>query len=213
MISRRSIIKLSVMCSIALLSISWGIRSANAVELAVGAESFIREMSETAIIRLTEPEITREERKIRLKAVINKYFHVPGIGKWVLGRAWRKASVEERKEYIVLFEQLLIESYVDKFASYNGETLQIVKTHVRNEKDAIVLSTLKRPELNQVVELEWRVRASNGVYKIIDIMVEGVSMGQTQRSEFASAIKNNGGDMAKFLDELRARITTPNSDS
>ena len=44
-----------------------------------------------------------------------------------------------------------------------------------------------------------------------DIMVEGVSMGQTQRAQFASAMKKNDDDMAKFLDELRSRVTIADS--
>ena len=211
MISRRWVIIRFVGCFVALLATSSSVRSADADELANGAENFIREMSETAILNLTEPDITREERKLRLQGVMDQYFYVPGIGQWVLGRFWRQASAEERKEYLDLFGQLIIESYVDKFASYTGESLEIVKTDIHNSKDAIVSSTLKRPELNQVVQLEWRVRTNNGVYKIIDIMVEGISMGQTQRSEFASALKSYGGDMGKFLEELRIRVSSHNS--
>jgi phospholipid transport system substrate-binding protein len=211
MINRRWIIIAVTGCFVALLGASSNVRRASADELAVGAESFIREMAQSAIRNLTEPDITREERKTRLQSVMDQYFHVPGIGRWVLGRHWRQASAEEREEYLELFGMLLIESYVDKFASYSGETLEIVKTDTRNEKDAIVSSTLKRPEINQVVQLEWRVRTNNGIYKIIDIMVEGISMGQTQRSEFASAIKSNDGDMGKFLEELRVRVSSQTS--
>jgi phospholipid transport system substrate-binding protein len=213
MISRRSIIATGAACVVALVVTVTGARNAAAEELAAGAEGFIRGMAETAILKLTEPNITREERKLRMQSVLDNYFHVPGIGQWVLGRFWRQASAEERKEYLSLFGRLIIESYVDKFSAYSGETLEIVKTNIRNSKDAIVSSTLKRPELNQIVQLEWRVRVNNGVYKIVDIMVEGISMGQTQRSEFASAIKHNGGNIGKFLDELRVRVASVSSGS
>ncbi len=210
MICRRLILTASMSFALSIIALTMNVNNARAGDLAEGAENFIRSMSETAIQELTAPDITRDERKLRLKNVIDTYFYVPGIGQWVLGRFWRQASVDERKEYIDLFGKLIIESYVDKFASYTGESLEIIKTDVR-KKDAIVSSTLKRPDINQVVQLEWRVRVNNGVYKIIDIMVEGISMGQTQRSEFASAIKNNGGNIGKFLDDLRARISPPAS--
>ncbi len=183
-------------------------RPASSDELADNAESFIRSMAETAIIKLTEQEISRDERKVRLREMMNEYFFVPGIAQWVLGRFWRQASKEERDEYVSLFEALMIESYVDRFATYNGETLNIIKTDVRNKKDVIVSSTLNRPETADAIQIDWRVRSNGTAFKIIDIMVEGVSMGQTQRSEFASSIKNNGGDIAKFLTELRERVQT-----
>ncbi len=181
-------------------------RPVHSGELGADAEEFIRSMAETAIIRLTDTEISRDERKVRMRALMNEYFYVPGIAQWVLGRFWRQASSEERDEYVALFEDLMVESYVDRFASYSGESLAIIKTDIRNERDVIVSSTLVRPESNEPVAVDWRVRARGDAYKVVDIMVEGVSMGQTQRSEFASAIKNNGGDISKFLTELRERV-------
>lgn len=175
------------------------------------AESFIQGMADDAIVNLTATDITRDERKNRMRELMDEYFFVPGIAQWVLGRFWRQASKEEREEYVLLFEDLLVETYVDRFATYSGETLEIVKTDVRNAKDVIVTSTLVRPTSTEPIEVEWRVRAHDDVYKIIDIMVEGVSMGQTQRAEFASAIKNNGGDISKFLAELRERIVVAGS--
>ena len=202
---------LNSLVAIVLLSGMLETRPATAGDLGAEAEFFIRGMADTAIVRLTEAEISREERKVRMRELMKEYFYVPGIAQWVLGRFWRQASEEERNEYMVLFEDLMVESYVDRFASYSGETLSIVKTDVRNEKDAIVSSVLNRPEADVALQLDWRVRAHGEAYKVIDIMVEGVSMGQTQRSEFASAIKNNGGDIAKFLTDLRERVTIASS--
>ena len=183
----------------------------SAADLAKEAEAFILEMSKTAIIRLTDPEISSDERKVRMRDMMTEYFHVPGIAQWVLGRFWRQASSEERDEYLALFEDLMVVSYVDRFDTYSGETLVIVKTDVRDGKDVIVSSTMTHPETNKPVQVDWRVRVRGGDYKVVDIMVEGVSMGQTQRSEFASAIKNNGGDITKFLTELRERIVISGS--
>jgi phospholipid transport system substrate-binding protein len=46
-------------------------------------------------------------------------------------------------------------------------------------------------------------------FKIVDVLVEGVSMGQTQRSDFASVIRNNGGALSGLLDEMRRRVRQP----
>jgi phospholipid transport system substrate-binding protein len=56
------------------------------------------------------------------------------------------------------------------------------------------------------VKVDWRLRAREGNYKIIDLMVEGLSMGQTQRSEFASVIRQNGGTVEGLLSELRKKV-------
>jgi phospholipid transport system substrate-binding protein len=54
--------------------------------------------------------------------------------------------------------------------------------------------------------VNWRVRLRDGKYKVIDVMVEGISMGQTQRSEFSSVIRKNGGKVKGLLVELRKRL-------
>jgi len=50
------------------------------------------------------------------------------------------------------------------------------------------------------------VRTRDGSMKVVDVSVEGVSMGQTQRSEFASIIQNNGGQVSGLLAEMRRRL-------
>ena len=145
--------------------------SAQCNDLAEGAESFIGSMANTAIIRLTDGKISRSERKERMREFMDEYFFVPGIAQWVLGRFWRKASENERLEYVSLFEDLMVESYVDRFASYSGETLTILRTDIRNKSDVIVSCSILRPKSTDSIQVDWRVRAHGDSYKIIDIMV------------------------------------------
>ncbi len=177
------------------------------------AKSFIQNMADDTIIKLTAPDIDRAERKQRMRSMMNNYFFVPGIAQWVMGRNWRKASEDEQREFVGLFEGLLIESYVDRFASYNGETLNIVSSDPRGKKDVIVSSTLHQPSSSSEIQLDWRVRLIGESYKIIDIMVEDVSMGQTMRSDFSSAIQDHDDDIAKFLEDLREKIRVADSET
>lgn len=176
--------------------------------LAEGARVIVEEMSADAVQKLTDPTIDRETRKQRMREMMEQYFHIEGIARWVLGRHWRKATESERAEYLDLYENLMIETYVDRFAGYQGESLTIGAVDVRDGKDAIVSTAFNRPNEDEPIAVDWRIRENDGSYKVIDIMIEGVSMGQTQRSEFASAIKNLNGDLGEFLVSLRQRIET-----
>ena len=51
--------------------------------------------------------------------------------------------------------------------------------------------------------VDWRVRGAPGAYKIIDVVVEGISMVVTQRSEFASVIRRGGGRLDSLTTQLR----------
>ena len=51
----------------------------------------------------------------------------------------------------------------------------------------------------QPIRVDWRVRRG----KVIDVIVEGVSMSVTQRSEFASIIQRNGGKVSALINHLK----------
>jgi phospholipid transport system substrate-binding protein len=170
------------------------------------AQAFISGLADQAIAALTPPGISHGERETRARALLNDNFAVPTIGQFVLGRYWRTATPEERKEYLDLFEELIVVTYVDRFSRYSGERLKVTRTVSDNESgDTIVYSEISRPA-GQPIEVGWRVRKYASSFKIVDVYVEGVSMGQTQRSEFSSVIRNNGGSLTALLDEMRRRV-------
>ena len=169
------------------------------------AEQFISSLADEAIKALTQPDSTPETRSQRFRVLLKENFDVKTIARWVLGRYWKKASKVEQAEYLKLFEELLIVTYVDRFSKYSGEHLKVSKSSPSGERDFVVFSRIVRLESTAPLNVDWRVRKKSTGFKIIDVMVEGVSMGQTQRSEFASVISRNGGEVKGLIAKLRDR--------
>lgn len=170
------------------------------------AKAFIEGLADQAIAALTPPDISRSEREARARGLLADNFAVPTIAQFVLGRFWRTATDAERQEYLELFEGLIVVTYVDRFSRYSGEKLKVTRSTADAESgDVIVYSEISRPA-GQPIEVGWRVRRTGSGFKIVDVYVEGVSMGQTQRSEFSSVIRNNGGTVAALLEEMRRRV-------
>jgi phospholipid transport system substrate-binding protein len=179
---------------------------ARADEFSDGAKKFIEILTSDAISMLTVENISKIERSDRFRRLMNENFAIKGIAKFVLGRHWRKATEAEKKEYLQLFEDLLVATYADRFAKYSGEKLLVNESEVRGKGDALVHTIMIRVDGAKPLKVAWRVRGKSGIYKIVDIMVEGISMVVTQKSEFASFIKKNGGSLGPLLLELRKRI-------
>jgi phospholipid transport system substrate-binding protein len=170
------------------------------------ASGFIENLAKEAVTALTDPDISREERETRFRKMLNDHFAVTTIGQWVLGRYWNTATLEERKEFLKLFEDLLVVTYLNRFQRYSGETLSVEKTLVDDKSgDAVVFSQINRPDGTAVVNVGWRLRGQADSFKIVDVLVEGVSMGLTQRSEFAAVIRKHGGQVSGLLAEMRER--------
>ena len=59
------------------------------------------------------------------------------------------------------------------------------------------------PNGGSKIKVDWRVREKNGQMKVIDVVIEGVSMALTQRSDFSSVIQRGGGKIDVLLEHLR----------
>ncbi len=169
---------------------------------------FIDQLGEAAIQSLTAPDLNSAERRQRFRELLHRSFNVHGIGRFVLGRYWNQASEEERQEYLDLFEELVVRTYADRFSEYSGEKFAIAKVQRDAERPnyATVGTTILRPG-GQNVRVDWRVRQEEDQsWRVVDIVIEGVSMSVTQRSEFASVIESKGGTIKGLIDTLRQKV-------
>jgi len=182
------------------------IAQADNTAIAQEARSFVVALADRTIESLTEKEIDKTERRNRFRALMLEYFAFKSIAKWVLGRYWRRANETQRKEFMVLFEDLLVVVYADRFAKYSGLRLDVGKSEIRGANDILVHSILKRSQGVKSVGVIWRVRRNRDKFKIVDLMVEGLSMGLTQQKEFSSVIRKNGGKVQGLIEELRKRV-------
>lgn len=169
------------------------------------ARKFIESLADKAIQALAKQEVPRRERIKRFRVLFNENFAVADIGQWILGRYWRKATENQRGEYLALFEDLMVVSYVDRFTAYAGEKLTITKTLPAGDGAAIVFSEIIRPAGGPPVRVDWRVDVKDEDYKIVDVIVAGTSMSTTLRSDFGSIIRRSGGKVAGLIDELRKK--------
>ena len=170
------------------------------------AEAFISGLADQAIKTITMPNISKLERVKHFKVLLNENFAVKVIARYVIGRYWKRATQSEKEEYLGLFQEMLAVNYVNRFSEYAGENLNVIKSSVSSSKDAMVHSQIVR-DGSQPVSVDWQVRSKdNVIFKIVDIKVEGVSLGQTQKSEFSSVIRQNGGRVEGLLAVLRKRV-------
>ena len=102
------------------------------------------------------------------------------------GSALAKSECRGKIRVLGLFEDLIVNTYAIRFKSYANEKIKLTGTASRGQT-AIVKSVIERGS-QQPVRVDWRVTYPDGQYKIFDIVIEGVSMIQTQRSEFSSVM-------------------------
>jgi phospholipid transport system substrate-binding protein len=169
------------------------------------AKKFIDGLSDDAIGSLTGASVTQADREARFRSLLEAHFDMPGISKFVLGRYWKLASEPQQGEFQKLFETMLVQSYAKTFAQYGGEKFQVSKSWADGDGSVVVNSHVDRPN-GDVIHLDWRVADQDNTLRVIDLVVEGVSLRATHRSDFASAIQSNGGTIAALLDLMRQKV-------
>lgn len=174
------------------------------------AADFVRDFSNRAIVMLSDESLDQEARIEEFRQLLTAGFHLELIGKFVLGRHWRRASEAERAEFAQLFEDYLVASYAQKLSEYGGEKLVVQGGRPKGKSGAVVASRVVPPE-GAPFQVEWRLRRAGDGWRIIDVVVEGVSMAVTQRSEFSSVIASRGGKIDGLLDALRRQIQQADS--
>lgn len=166
------------------------------------AEGFIASVIEDGIDFLTDEALSPDMRRDRFRILLSKSFNMKLIGRFAMGRYWRQASVEQKKEYLKLFENYTIEVYAGRFDEYSGQKIEVRSVRAEGKADAVVSSFMISPNAPEV-QVDWRVRLKDGRYTIVDVIVEGVSMALTQRSDFSSVIQRGGGKVDVLLVHLR----------
>ncbi len=169
-----------------------------------GASQFIRRLGDQAIAALHAPDTSFEAREARFRSLLSEGFDLAFIGRFVLGRHWRQATPEQRTDYMALFSEYVLQTYSSRLGGYAGETMAILSERPAGTKDMLVSTRIERPSGPPILA-DWRVRTSGERYRVIDIMVEGVSMVVTQRSEFAAVVQRHG--LQGLIEVLRARTT------
>ncbi|MCE2481740.1 MAG: ABC transporter substrate-binding protein [Alphaproteobacteria bacterium] len=167
-----------------------------------GPVGFIERLGVQAIEMLADPALTEQEQISEFRRILVAAFDLPTIARFVLGRYWRRATTEERREFESLLEDYIVTTYAARLGRYRGETLAVGAA--RGEGDILVASEII-PHEGPPVRVDWRVRGGPGSYKIVDVVVEGISMVITQRSAFASVIQRSGGRVSGLLSELRKK--------
>ncbi len=168
------------------------------------ARSFLASLGERAIHVARDKAATKEDRESRIRALLREGFDMKIISRLVLGKHWRKMNDSQRKEFVGVFEDAMVQQCLTLFGRYTGETFDItaVGPDRTNPKLVAITTNIKRSN-GAAAKVDWRLRKRGEDYKIIDIVAEGVSMALTLRQEYSAVIERSGGKVDGLIEELR----------
>ncbi|MDI1353132.1 MAG: ABC transporter substrate-binding protein [bacterium] len=132
---------------------------------------------------------------------------VVGMSRSVLGRqAWNKATAAEKAQFSKAFTQLVIRTYSSPLAQYSDETVQFLPLRGSMDSRFMRVNSVIVRSQGQNIPLSYSLVNKNGQWKIYDISVEGVSLLQSFRSQFAQVLQNsNINEVIKQMQQKHAK--------
>lgn len=147
---------------------------------------------------------TPAQKAIYFRQMLRQDFDLHGISRFVLGPYWRVTSQPQRREFRSLLEEHLLHFYGERFSQYGGQSFRVTGSRA-DPAGVIVSSQIVRPH-GPPIDVDWRLSIRDGLYKVSDVIVDGVSMAFAQRSEVSAIIQRNGGQLTGLLATIRGEI-------
>ena len=123
------------------------------------------------------------------------------------GRTWNTAMPEQRDRLVAAFRAMLVRTYANAIDVYRGQTLMVEPSRVpANATEATVRNRYMSPG-KQPTPVDYVMRKESGGWKIYDIVVDGISLVLTYRSQFDEAARNSGmeGLIAQLQQKTKAQ--------
>lgn len=166
-------------------------------------KTFVEEMG-NKIINIAKEKNT-SEAKIREKIIneIDIVIDSEWIAKFVLGKNYKNLNDQQKKQFISLYREFMINTYGPKFKNYNGKKFTVNEV-VKQNNFYIAKAEFLPKDSDTAILTDFRVRKKDGKLYILDFIAEGISLIETQRSEFNATIDSQG--IEPFLKNLEEKV-------
>ncbi len=160
-----------------------------------------------AMAVLSDASMSRETRQRRFREMLARELDIPLLARFMLGRYWKKATPEVRRAYEDAFAEYILARYASLLGGAREiQGFEVVGAKASGTGDVLVETRIRRGGADPITTV-WRMRDRNGRFVVIDLVVEGLSMAQTQRQEFASTLRSNGGRVEDLTSVLKQKTT------
>jgi len=157
------------------------------------ASALISDVSGRILAVIADSTLDKEMREQRIRGILDGNIALEAIGRFALGASWDSAHPKQRSAYQAAFSDHLLLTYSRLLGAYQGKTFEITGTKPLDGGDIYVISETKNGQ-GQISVAAWRVREIEGKALILDVVIDGVSMAVTQKSEITSVAKTEGID-------------------
>lgn len=161
----------------------------------------VERMTNAALQILGDKAANVDDKRHRLEQIVYRETDFDTMSRLVLGRNWSRFSSEQQTEFVSLYREHLSVTYGNNIENYRNERVAIVGDREEGRGDWTVQTKIVRGGGSSDIQVDYRLRKQGDGWKIIDIVVERVSLVANFRSQFQDIL--GSGTPEKLLQILR----------
>ena len=148
-------------------------------------------------------QLDYEHRYQLFEPIVITSHDLPFIAKVTVGKYWKTFDNEQKTSFVNTFSRLSIATYADRFNGYGGETFS-VGAQKELPRGKMLVETILTKSNGEKVQFNYLLRQNKNDWRIINIIVDGVSDLAVRRAEYTSILKSEGFSplMAKIEDQI-----------
>ena len=168
----------------------------------------IRNSVESILDVLRDKELDQDTRRKKIREAINIRFDFRAMSQRTLATNWKKASDDERQQFVELFSQLIENTYIGRVEAYTDEKVDYPGEKVKGKK--AVVETLILTDTADI-PVNYKVYLKNGKWLVYDVVIEGISLISNYRSSYQEIVKSEGFDglLTKMQDKIKELESAP----
>jgi phospholipid transport system substrate-binding protein len=129
------------------------------------------------------------------------YADVPAIARSALGTASKQASAAQMADFTKAYQGYISRKYGRRFREFIGGKIEVTDAKpYKSYYEVISTATLQG---QAPFDLRWWVGDKSGRQLFFNIIIEGVNMLASERTEVGSLLDANGGDVGKLITALK----------
>jgi phospholipid transport system substrate-binding protein len=151
---------------------------------------------------LANDALSTETKRAKVQGIVYDWVDFETMSRLVLARNWARLSDAQKKDFVEQFRQHLSNTYGKNVDGYRNEKVKVLGTRDEARGDVTVKTTIDRGGANDIF-VDYRLRKVDGRWRIIDVVIERVSLVANFRSQFQEIISQGGPD--RLLTSLRQK--------
>ena len=161
-----------------------------------------------AALTIARTSSSRDEQLVALRAVARDILDTRAMGRRAMGDVLAAQPPQQQEEFLELFDQLMVRAYLQKLLLFRDPHFDYGKP--RTEGDVVIFPT-KIVTTKDEYHVDYEMRERDGRWVATDVIVEGISLTDNYRSQFASLLRERS--FAELLDLMRRKTRAVREDA